>query len=107
MPVTLDVADGGIDEGETKRLVITPKDAAGSALSLSSLTVEIAHQAGTGTDGSYELSDATQDGDDYLISHTFDAAGFWSVDVVGEDAEGNTERTSTRNEPVYVNPKPS
>lgn len=106
MPIIVEVDDDFIDEGDTKTVRVAPQAADGSVASLQSLSVEVDPRNVNGTKGDYSLSDFSSDGGDLVVTHTFDASGFWDIDAVGTDAQGNTERASTRHDPIYVMPEP-
>lgn len=78
-----------IDKGDTKRLVVVVKDESGSAFTPSSLTAVFTPQDGDPT--SYSLEDFTASGSAYVLRHTFNASGFWSVVVTATDSDGSTE----------------
>ena len=92
MALTLDLSSSAVDEGDTKRLVLTPTDSDGAASSLASLVVTFTDEGGAETD--YTLADATQVGDTYVVEHTFSTAGVTLVDVLAEGTQGATERES-------------
>lgn len=86
-----------IDRGDTKRLVIVARDADGQAFTPATLTAVFTPPAGDPT--SYSLEDFTASGSAYVLRHTFNASGFWSVVVTATDSDGSTEVEKGR---VYV-----
>ena len=100
-----DETEGGIDQGDTKVLVITPEDLEGATVPPASLSVEVEHEDGTPST-EYQLPDAEESDGVYRIEHTFDVAGPYTIDVLAEGQQGRTERTSTRSESIYVHPTP-
>ena len=86
-----------IDKGDTKRLVVVVKDESGSAFTPSALTAVFTPPAGDPT--SYSLEDFTASGSAYVLRHTFNASGFWSVVVTATDSDGSTEVETGK---VYV-----
>ena len=91
MAISIDVLGGSVDEGDTKRLTLTPTDGQ-TAASLAALSVVFTSPSGTEIE--YTLADATQLGDEYILEHNFSADGTWLVDILGEGVQGATERES-------------
>jgi uncharacterized protein YfaS (alpha-2-macroglobulin family) len=92
MPVTTEFADGHIDAGENKRLVVTPKDNSGAAIDPQSLDVTLT--APDGTETTFSKSDFTPNGDDFVLRPLFDQGGTWALEVEVTGTLGNTEITN-------------
>ena len=92
MGIQLDIKSKKPDEGDTKRVRLTPTDDDGTPASLASLSVVFT--APGGTEMEYTLADATQVGDDYLVDHTFTDSGIWQIDVLTTGTQGASERES-------------
>lgn len=96
MALTLDISSGQVDVGDTKKLEVTPKDDAGTAIDVADLVVVFTSPAGTATTYAIGASgEETEIGSPvasvYTILHTFSTAGVWRVKVTATDAEDNVE----------------
>jgi nitrogen fixation protein FixH len=88
MAIELNISSGKIDQGETKRLQVTPKDEAGDAMAVSALEAVFTPPTGEAT--TYTLEDFSGSGP-YTVAHTFDEAGIWRIAVTATDSEGKVE----------------
>jgi hypothetical protein len=100
MPFTLDVADGQIDQGEDKRIAVTPTDADGSVTTVSAITLTLTSEQGTTIQ--QDETDFSADGDQQVTTVRLDEAGTWDVDLkVTGAGQGSVERVQGQ---VYVSP---
>lgn len=92
MPVTTEFADGHIDAGENKRLVVTPRDDSGAAIDPQTLDVTLT--APDGTEKTFSKADFSSNGDDFVLRPLFDQGGTWGLKVEVTGTLGNTEITN-------------
>ena len=79
-----------IHVGETKRIVLTPTDETGAAVTLQAVSVYLYRPDGT-LASTLGLTDFTASGGKYTASLSFDTPGTWRVRVEATDQLNNTE----------------
>lgn len=92
MALTTTLDEDLITKGETKQIIVTPKDEDDTAITPSTLTA--AFTKPSGTTETKTKSDFTQDGNAWDLQYTFDETGVWHIVITGTDSQGNTEKVS-------------
>lgn len=91
MGLTLDIADGKIDEGDDKDITLVGEDPSGNAVTLSSIDLEI--MPDNGSDTTYNINDFSVSGNEYSLEHRFDNPGFVNIKATVQDMGGTQEVT--------------
>jgi hypothetical protein len=89
MPVVCIFADGGIEVGEDKRLLVIPKDTNGDPIPVFNLDLEIETPDG---ERSFGLGDFSVEDSTYELFIQHDERGKWYYTLAAEDSRGNTEK---------------
>ena len=105
MALTVDIADKDVQQGDTKRLTIIPREPDSTAMAPTKALLRITPDEGDAEE--YALNPTgTQkaiqhDEDGYYVNHHFDEDGTHEVYAEAQDAAGNKETTSGD---FYVDP---
>lgn len=85
------VSSGRIDKGDTKTLSVTPLDAAGAALTPSTLTAVFTPPSGSANATTKNIGDFTEASGVYSVGFTFDEDGRWHIKVTAVGPSGDSE----------------